>query len=49
VNRIVTEDRLKVTYARATELYEAEDDGKKLSIQPQRTSPAEWLIEQLNK
>ncbi len=47
VNRIVTEAKLKATYARAIERYEMDNDGKKLSIQPQRTSPAEWLIEQL--
>ena len=47
VNRIVTEDRLKVTYARAIERYDDENAGEKLTIRPQRTSPAEWLIEQL--
>ncbi|HZL86836.1 MAG TPA: hypothetical protein VFB96_00555, partial [Pirellulaceae bacterium] len=49
VNRIVTEDRLKVTYARAIERYAADGDDKKLAIQQQRSSPAEWLIEQLNQ
>jgi dienelactone hydrolase len=47
LNRIVTEDRLKVTYARAIERYERDEAGKQLSIQQQRSSPAEWLIEQL--
>lgn len=47
VNRIVTEDRLKVTYARATERYEDENAGGKLVIQPSRSSPAAWLIKQL--
>jgi cephalosporin-C deacetylase-like acetyl esterase len=47
VNRIVTEDKLKATYARAIERYETDDASKKLSIQPERSSPAEWLIEQL--
>jgi hypothetical protein len=49
VNRIVTEDKLKATYARAIERYEMDDAGKKLSIQPEPTSPAEWLIGQLRK
>jgi cephalosporin-C deacetylase-like acetyl esterase len=49
VNRTVTEDRLQVTYARAVERYDEENADGKLTIQPQRTSPAEWLIEQLNK
>ena len=47
VNRIVTEDKLKVTYERAIERYEVENADGKLAIQPSRTSPAEWLIEQL--
>lgn len=47
VNRIVTADKLKATYARAIERYEADDAGKMLSIQPERSSPAEWLMEQL--
>ncbi|HUE73042.1 MAG TPA: hypothetical protein VMP01_19310, partial [Pirellulaceae bacterium] len=47
VNRTVTEDRLKVTYARAVERYDDENAGASLSIQPQRSPPAEWLIEQL--
>jgi hypothetical protein len=47
VNRIVTEDRLKVTYARAIERYERDEASKQLSIQQQRSSPADWLIEQL--
>jgi hypothetical protein len=47
VNRIVTEDRLKVTYARASERYEDENANHSLSIQQERSSPAAWLIEQL--
>ncbi|MEX2027760.1 MAG: hypothetical protein WEH44_10665, partial [Pirellulaceae bacterium] len=47
VNRIVTEDRLKVTYARAIERYDDENANANLSLQQQRTPPAEWLIEQL--
>jgi dienelactone hydrolase len=49
VNRTVTEDRLKVTYARANDRYNVEDAAEKLAIHPDRTSPAEWLVEQLDK
>ena len=49
VNRIVTEDRLKVTYAQAIERYEDENANHNLSIQQERSSPAAWLIEQLDK
>ena len=47
VNRSVTEDKLKVTYARATERYDRENAADKLVIETERASPAQWLIEQL--
>jgi dienelactone hydrolase len=49
VHRIVTEDRLKATYARAMERYAQARADQALAVRQERSSPAAWFIEQLDK
>jgi cephalosporin-C deacetylase-like acetyl esterase len=49
VNRIVTEDKIKATYVRATQRYDDEDASEKLTLQRERSSPAKWMIKQLKQ